>query len=137
MCRTQSAHGEGGSFAEGLPRLPFYHPVLPAEGNKCNKYAVLGEICAEHHGKAMATSTMADQPSVERWCQSNAGQRVGKDVGDKIVDFLKPSFGGLEVSSGDFNDVINHFGEVLVNQWMPNDAHQAAVVPPALASWAR
>ena len=97
----------------------------------------MGEIRAEHDGKAMAASAMADQPSVERWRQSNTGQRVGRDVGDKRVDLVKASPGSVEAPTGDFDNVINQRGEVLVDQRMSNDAHQAAVPPPDLASLAR
>ena len=125
------------STAEGFPSLAFRHPVLTTEGNKCDKEAVLGEIRAEHDGKAMAASAMADQPSVERWRQSNSGQRVGGDVGDKLIDLIKVPSGSVEAPTGDFDNVINQRSEVLVDQRMSNDAHRAAVPPPDLASLAR
>ena len=58
---------------------------------------------------------MADEPSIEWWRQSNTGQRIGRDVGDKLVDLIKASSGSVEVPTGDLDDVINQRGEVLVN----------------------
>lgn len=102
-----SGHGELRSSAEGFSCLTFSYPVLPAEGNKHDKDAVLSEISSKYDGNAMAASAMADQPSIERWRQSNAGQRVARDVGDKAVHLIKSSSGCVEIPTGDFDDVIN------------------------------
>ena len=88
----------------------------------------------EHDGQTMAASTMADQPSVQRWRQANAGHRVGGDVGDQVVDLIKAPAGGVEVPAGDVDDVIDQRSKVLVDQGMSNDVHQAAVPPAAFAS---
>lgn len=108
-------HGECWSPAERFPSLAFRHPVPTTEGNKCNKEAVLGEIRTEHDGKSVTPPAMADEPSIEWWRQSNTGQRIGRDVGDKLVDLIKASSGSVEVPTGDLDDVINQRGEVLVN----------------------
>jgi hypothetical protein len=94
----------------------------------------LGEIRAEHHGQTMTASAMANQPSIQRRRQSNARERLGRDICDKMLDFIEASCGSGEISASHFDDMINQRDKVLVDQRMPSRAHQAELPPLAFAS---
>ena len=120
-----------------FPRISLRKPVLASEGNQRDVKRVSLRINSEHDRKAVPTTAMSDKPAFKWWCKPHTGMRLGRDLGQKVVDLIQSSPSCGEVPLRRLYYMVDQCREITFDQRVSDQAHQLGSPPPNLAICAR
>jgi len=92
-----------------LSCVSFRNPNLPSEGHQGNIQGVEFKAGLEHDGNAVASATVADEPTVKRRRKPHPGSWVRGDFFQMRVDLIKTSGCCGKVALRCLNDVVDQF----------------------------